>query len=66
MTTRTTAAIERHLELRAAPDRVWRALTDPKEIARWFSQHASIRWPTQPAQRSHQWLILESLDSESS
>lgn len=29
-------AIERRLELKAKPERVWRALTDPKELARWF------------------------------
>jgi uncharacterized protein YndB with AHSA1/START domain len=36
------AAIERELELAAAPDRVWRALTDSSELARWFSQRAEI------------------------
>lgn len=29
-------AIERTLELSAAPERVWRALTDPEELASWF------------------------------
>lgn len=29
-------AIERTLELSASPERVWRALTDPEELARWF------------------------------
>ncbi|MFQ5678786.1 MAG: SRPBCC domain-containing protein [Gemmatimonadota bacterium] len=29
-------AIERTLELAATPERVWRALTDPEELARWF------------------------------
>ncbi len=32
----TTAAIERTLELDASPARVWRALTDPRELAAWF------------------------------
>ena len=42
MTTTTTPklstdlAIERTLDLQAAPDRVWRALTDPTEIVAWF------------------------------
>lgn len=29
-------AIERTLELSAPPERVWRALTDPEELASWF------------------------------
>jgi len=28
--------IDRAIEIDAPPDRVWRALTDPAEIARWF------------------------------
>ena len=28
--------IDRAIEINAPPDRVWRALTDPTEIARWF------------------------------
>ncbi|HEX5589880.1 MAG TPA: SRPBCC domain-containing protein [Candidatus Limnocylindrales bacterium] len=35
-------AIERRLELRASPARVWRALTDPAELAAWFSQRCGI------------------------
>jgi uncharacterized protein YndB with AHSA1/START domain len=31
-----TDAIERTLELAASPERVWTALTDPRELARWF------------------------------
>lgn len=31
-----TDAIERTLALQAAPERVWQALTDPKELAEWF------------------------------
>jgi uncharacterized protein YndB with AHSA1/START domain len=46
MTTTTTPeaatgfAIERTLELHAAPDKVWRALTDPAEIVAWFGTAA--------------------------
>lgn len=29
-------AIERTLELSASPERVWKALTDPEELAQWF------------------------------
>lgn len=39
----TTADIERSLDLRAAPERVWRALTDPDELASWFGQRADLR-----------------------
>lgn len=38
----STAAIERRLDLAAAPERVWRALTDSKELTAWFSQRASF------------------------
>lgn len=40
--TGTTDAIERTLELRAAPERVWRALTEADEIARWFGDTAEL------------------------
>jgi uncharacterized protein YndB with AHSA1/START domain len=36
----TDRAIERTLDLHAAPDRVWRALTDPAEVAAWFGTTA--------------------------
>jgi uncharacterized protein YndB with AHSA1/START domain len=39
----TTAAIERYLDLRSTPERVWRALTDPAELAAWFGQRADFR-----------------------
>ena len=42
-TTGSTAAIERRLDLRAAPERVWLALIDPDDFARWFTQRASFR-----------------------
>ena len=38
----TTDAIERTLELRASPERVWRALTDPVELGRWFGNEAQL------------------------
>jgi uncharacterized protein YndB with AHSA1/START domain len=31
-----TDAIERTLDLAASPERVWKALTDPEELAAWF------------------------------
>jgi uncharacterized protein YndB with AHSA1/START domain len=34
--TATLPAIERKLELKADPERVWRALTDPVELCAWF------------------------------
>lgn len=34
--------IERTVELPAAPDRVWRALTDPNELAKWFPDEAVV------------------------
>jgi uncharacterized protein YndB with AHSA1/START domain len=37
-----TRAIERRMDLRAAPERVWRALTDAAELSRWFGQRASF------------------------
>jgi uncharacterized protein YndB with AHSA1/START domain len=38
--------IERTLTLRAAPERVWRAITDTDELARWFPQRAE--WDLRP------------------
>ncbi len=35
-------AIEREVLLRAAPDRVWHALTDPAELAAWFGVTADL------------------------
>ncbi|MGH2381332.1 MAG: SRPBCC domain-containing protein [Candidatus Limnocylindria bacterium] len=48
MTDATTAvpAIDRTLELEASPDRVWRAISDPAELARWFPQRAE--WDLRP------------------
>jgi uncharacterized protein YndB with AHSA1/START domain len=42
-TTTTIPAIERTLDLRAAPDRVWSALTDAGELVRWFGDRADFR-----------------------
>jgi len=41
-TTAPVAAIERRLEFRASPERVWRAISDSDELARWFSQRADM------------------------
>ena len=37
-----TDAIERTLELRASPERVWRALTEPAELNRWFGHECEL------------------------
>jgi uncharacterized protein YndB with AHSA1/START domain len=34
--TETTLSVERTLEFAASPEGVWRALTDPEELSRWF------------------------------
>jgi uncharacterized protein YndB with AHSA1/START domain len=41
-TATNTPVIERTLDLQAAPERVWRALTDSSELSSWFSQRAEI------------------------
>lgn len=48
MTDATAAipAIDRRLELAASPDRVWRAISEPAELARWFPQRAE--WDLRP------------------
>lgn len=35
-------ALERSMELRASPERVWRALTEADELAAWFGQRCEI------------------------
>jgi uncharacterized protein YndB with AHSA1/START domain len=42
MTATTTAAIERQLDFRASPERLWRALTDDGELCAWFGHRASL------------------------
>src|SRR5262245_20662755 len=42
MTVTAVAAIERQLDFRAAPDRLWRALTDDAELRQWFGQAAQL------------------------
>ena len=34
--------IERTIELSATPDRVWKAITDPTELSRWFPDGAEL------------------------
>jgi uncharacterized protein YndB with AHSA1/START domain len=36
------AAIERELQLRQPPERVWRAITDPEELSAWFSNATTL------------------------
>ena len=42
MSTTTIAAIDRQLDFRASPERLWRALTDDGELASWFGQRAQL------------------------
>ena len=42
MPTTTIAAIDRQLDFRASPERLWRALTDDGELASWFGQRARL------------------------
>jgi uncharacterized protein YndB with AHSA1/START domain len=39
----TLPAIERRLDLAAAPDRVWRSLVEPAELTTWFGTGAAFR-----------------------
>nr|NIP81389.1 hypothetical protein [Gemmatimonadota bacterium]NIQ56754.1 hypothetical protein [Gemmatimonadota bacterium]NIU76937.1 hypothetical protein [Gammaproteobacteria bacterium]NIX46304.1 hypothetical protein [Gemmatimonadota bacterium]NIY10631.1 hypothetical protein [Gemmatimonadota bacterium] len=34
--------VEKTLELSVGPERVWRALTDPTELARWFPDEVDL------------------------
>jgi uncharacterized protein YndB with AHSA1/START domain len=36
MTTTELSRIDRTIEIKAPPERVWRALTNPKELSTWF------------------------------
>jgi uncharacterized protein YndB with AHSA1/START domain len=42
MPTTTIAAIDRQLDFRASPERLWRALTEDGELASWFGQGAQL------------------------
>ena len=42
MPTTTVAAIERQLDFRASPERLWRALTDDGELGAWFGEAAQL------------------------
>src|SRR5262245_13341617 len=42
MPTTTLPAIERRLDFRAAPERVWRAITDETELSAWFGHRARV------------------------
>lgn len=39
---RVARKIEKEIELDASPETVWRMLTDPQELARWFPLEASV------------------------
>lgn len=38
----TSRDIRRKIGIRATPVRVWKALTDPKELTRWFARRAKV------------------------
>ncbi|HEY6571049.1 MAG TPA: SRPBCC domain-containing protein [Candidatus Limnocylindrales bacterium] len=42
MITTTIPAIERQLDFRATPERMWRAITDDAELGAWFGQSAHL------------------------
>jgi uncharacterized protein YndB with AHSA1/START domain len=42
MITTTIPAIERQLDFRASPERLWRAITDDAELGAWFGQGAHL------------------------
>lgn len=42
MTPGSSRAIEKALFIRATPERVFRALTDPSELEKWFASHAEM------------------------
>lgn len=44
-----TEAIEKRLELNAPVERVWKAISDPAEISRWFSDRCE--WDLRPGGR---------------
>ena len=42
MSTETTRAVEKEIEIKAPVDAVWRALTDAEELKRWFPLDAKV------------------------
>ena len=50
MTTSSTDRIEKRIELKASPARVWRALTDSKEFGAWF--RVNLEAPFVPGKRT--------------
>lgn len=48
-------AVEKTLQLKASPDRVWKALTDPAELGRWFPDRTDL----EPAMGREGWFDWE-------
>lgn len=46
--------VEKTLHLSASPERVWRSLTDPRELARWFPDETDLE-PRPGATGSFDW-----------
>ena len=42
MTSVPTRSHETEIEIQASPEDVWKALTDPIELARWFPRQADV------------------------
>ncbi len=55
MTVAEMARIDRSIEIKAPPERVWRALTDPAELSAWFQ--VKIEGPIAPG--SHVWMVAQ-------
>ncbi len=55
MTVAEMARIDRSIEIKAPPERVWRALTDPAELSAWFQ--VKIEGPVSPG--SHVWMVAQ-------
>lgn len=43
MTSVTSRSVSRSIEIAASADAVWRALTDPVELTRWFPLQATVQ-----------------------
>jgi uncharacterized protein YndB with AHSA1/START domain len=39
--------VEKALDLRSTPQRVWKALTDPAELGRWFPDRTDLELSAQ-------------------